>query len=110
VAKFPDCPVREHRVTGTASAGILQAKVQWGRRFHSLGYHPLFYLFRCAYRIGNPPFFVGSAAELFGFFSSLICQKPLALPDSIVQYLRREQKEKLRRLVFRSGSTHPKVS
>lgn len=110
VAKFMDCPVREHRRTGTANAGILQAKVEWGRRFHSLGYHPLFYLFRSAYRIGNAPFLVGSVAELFGFFSSVVSRKPLALPDAVVQYLRREQMQKLKHLAFRRVKTQRKIS
>jgi glycosyltransferase involved in cell wall biosynthesis len=109
VAKFPDCPVREHRVTGTASVGLLHAKVQWGRRFHSLGYHPLFYFSRCVYRIGSPPLIIGSMAELFGFFSSLIRRHPHSLPVPVVEYLRREQKEKLRNLVFRRRATQTRV-
>jgi len=110
VAKFADCPVREHRRTGTAQAGVLKSKVQWGQRFHSIGYHPLFYLFRCAYRIADAPFLIGSAAELYGFFSSMVLRKPIVLPDPVVRYLRREQMQKLRRFVFPGGATPGKAT
>jgi glycosyltransferase involved in cell wall biosynthesis len=108
VSKIPELRASEHRRTGTASAGLLRSFVQLGRRFHSLGYHPLFYVLRCLFRIANTPFLIGSAAELFGFFTGVALRKPIALPRPVVQYLRREQMQKLRLLVSRRANGLPR--
>jgi len=98
VRKFPEQAVYEQRRTGTANMGLLKSKIQEGRRFYSLGYGLVFYLLRCIYRAGNPPYVIGSGLAFWGFLNSLLRQKPLALPPELAAYLRREQRAKLKRL------------
>ena len=67
-----------------------------GRKFYSLGYEPLFYLLRCIYRIRDYPFAVGSVAALIGYLWSMIRRESIVLPPDVVQYLRTEQRTKLK--------------
>lgn len=98
VRKFPSHKVYEQRRTGSAQGRPLHAKVCEGRRCHSLGYHPLFYLARCVYRINDPPFLAGSIAALYGFLESVVVRRPTLLPSNVVAYLRAEQTKRLKRL------------
>jgi glycosyltransferase involved in cell wall biosynthesis len=86
----------EHRRTGFAHGRPLMTSLRDGRKFHSLGYGPLFYLLRCIYRIGDYPVVVGSGAALAGYFWSMIRHEPIALPQNVVEYLRMEQRIKLK--------------
>jgi hypothetical protein len=66
---------------------------------HSLGYSPLFVLFRCVYRSFESPRFLGGAAALFGYLASIWGRSPVALPPELVRFLRSEQNDKLKRLL-----------
>jgi biofilm PGA synthesis N-glycosyltransferase PgaC len=90
----------EHRQTGTATASPVIACYRLGRRFHSLGYSALFFALRCIYRIGDEPLLVGSCAQMLGFIESIVKCRPVALPIEAVRFLRRQQREKLRKMLF----------
>ena len=95
----------EHRPTGFAYGQPLMAKMREGRRFYSLGYDPVFFLLRCLYRCKDYPLMLGSGAAFFGFLRSMICRQPIVLSPEVVNYLRAEQRTKLKQaLGFRSGS------
>ena len=89
----------EHRRTSFAWGSPLKAKVREGRHFHSLGYDPRFYFMRCIYRIKEYPFVIGSMSALWGYVSRMISREPAALPAEVVNYLRKEQRAKLRRVL-----------
>ena len=99
VRKSLATPAYEHRPTGFAYGNPIVAKMCEGRRFYSLGYDPLFYLLRCIYRLHEFPFFVGSSAALVRYLYGMFRRESLALPDEVVQYLRAEQQQKMRRLL-----------
>jgi poly-beta-1,6-N-acetyl-D-glucosamine synthase len=96
VQKFPHLRVHEQRRTGSVQTSALAARVREGRRFHSLGYDPFFFLLRCLYRLGDRPVIAGSAASLAGFLDAMLRGSPVALEASVVRYLRREQRSKIR--------------
>jgi glycosyltransferase involved in cell wall biosynthesis len=98
---FPELVVREHRLTGSAVSGPLGARLKEGRRMHSLGYSPLFFLFRCIYRMFERPSVVGSMAAYWGFLASVIARRPIAVSGEMVRFLRAEQHLKLRHLLRR---------
>lgn len=104
VRKSLEDRVFEHRRTGTANSGLLQAKVREGHRFYSLGYSPTFYVLRCMYRLRDNPVFLGSAAALIGFLLSMLCRTPRLLPREAISFLRGEQRVKLRRALGFSAS------
>lgn len=95
VRTFPELSVLEHRRTGTAKASPLGARIREGRRFYSLGYGLVFFVFRCIYRSMEQPRIVGSGAALFGFLQGVFGGDSIVLPRAVVKYLRSEQREKL---------------
>lgn len=101
---FPMYRVLEHRLTGSAVARPLTARVNEGRRMYSLGYSCCFFGFRCIYRALEKPRLLGSVAALFGFLDSMIRRHPVILPPEVVHFLRSEQKQKLKRLFRLPGS------
>jgi glycosyltransferase involved in cell wall biosynthesis len=94
----------EHRRTSFAWGSPLKAKIREGSHFHSLGYDPLFYFLRCIYRLKEYPFIIGSLSALFGYMIRMIRREPVTLPRAVVDYLRKEQRAKLRNFCrLRSG-------
>ena len=96
---FEHLMVKEHRRTGSATATPLSARLREGRRMHSLGYSPLFFSLRCIYRVREQPAVIGSVAALYGYLVSALSRMPLAMSPQEVQFLRREQRGKMRRLL-----------
>lgn len=97
---FAAFPVREHRMTGSASSKPLIFRIKEGMRMHSLGYSPLFFCVRCMRRLAERPLVVGSFAALYGYWTSLLFRKPRAVSPEIVRFLRKEQRQKLKRLLY----------
>lgn len=97
VRTFPEIHVLEHRRTGTVVTNPLVARIREGRRLYSLGYGFMFFLIRCVRRSMEQPKLVGSIAALYGYLGALVKNDPIALPPSVVTYLRQEQRGKLLR-------------
>ena len=96
VRTFRDLVVRHHRLVGSGAGGVVKAKFRHGRSYYSLGYHPLFELLRCAYRITERPYLVGSVLMTCGYWWSVASGQKKELPEEVVRYLRSEQMDKLR--------------
>ena len=96
VRKSLDAPAYEHRPTGFAYGNPLQIKFFEGRRFHSLGYDPLFFALRCLSRAAEYPFVLGSGVALARYAWAALRREAHALPDDVVRFLRTEQRRKLR--------------
>ncbi|MEZ5276833.1 MAG: glycosyltransferase family 2 protein [Opitutaceae bacterium] len=96
VKKNPDLHAYEHRMTGTASTGLISSRYRLGRRFNSLGYSALFQLLRCLSRISDAPPVLGSFAEIVGYFRARISGEGPILEPDVVQFLRSEQRNRLR--------------
>jgi poly-beta-1,6-N-acetyl-D-glucosamine synthase len=100
VRKVPNNPVYEQRQTGFAHGSQWKARYKEGVQYHRLGYTPLFYCLRCAWRIGGPPFVVGSVYGLAGYLHAKLRRDPICLPPRAVSYLRSEQLGKIRRALL----------
>lgn len=94
---FTNLQVQEHRMTGSATARPLRSRIKEGKRMHSLGYSPLFFLVRCMYRIMERPVIVGSFAALLGYLESVCQSGSVAVTPEMVRFLRAEQHGKLKR-------------
>jgi hypothetical protein len=55
---------------------------------------------KCVYRSTSYPPVIGSMATMYGYLKSFLGRRSLALPDDVVQYLRAEQRSKLRKLLW----------
>lgn len=91
---FSELRLVHHRFTGSAD-GLLHDRVKYGSVCFICGYHPLFVLARCFYRLLRRPYVIGSLAILFGFIRGYISRSPQVNDKQMIRYLRNQQ---LRRL------------
>lgn len=103
VETFPDLEVFHYRPTGTAGAGQIRAKFKAGILAYSVGYHPLFELARCVFRMFDKPPLIGSFSLLAGYCWASLKRYERQVPQDFVRYLRAEQSARLRSLFLRKG-------
>lgn len=99
VQSFPELCLMHHRPMGSEKGHLLKAKYNLGRLDYSFGYHPLFEVTKCIFRFKEFPFVIGSIARLVGFFASMLKKEPLAIPPEVIDFLRNEQLQRLKKLV-----------
>jgi biofilm PGA synthesis N-glycosyltransferase PgaC len=92
---FDELCLTHHRVTGAAD-GLWKNLVKNGRANYICGYHPLFMLGKCAKRLLQPPFLVGSAGLFYGFITGYFKRIPQVDDRAAIAYLRRQQLNRLR--------------
>jgi len=99
---FPELKVVHFGLVGSSAGGRLKGRFRAGRANFDLGYHPAFQLARLVYRSKEPPYLLGSCAELIGFATGRVLNQHPAIDAKVVSHLRKEQLRRLRRLtVFR---------
>ncbi len=103
VETFPDLEVFHYRCTGTAGGGTVKAKFKAGILAYSVGYHPLFELVRCAFRLFDRPRVIGSFSLLAGYCWAFLKRFERQVPDDFVRYLRSEQFARLRSVLLHKG-------
>jgi biofilm PGA synthesis N-glycosyltransferase PgaC len=91
---FQDLHLLYHRHTGAAD-GVWANLVKNGRANYVCGYHPLFMLLKCIRRLKFRPYFVGSAALLYGFVTGYLQRVPQVDDRKTIQYLRQQQLARL---------------
>lgn len=92
---FSDQHLLHHRLTGTAD-GLIQDRVKHGKVCYVSGYHPLFVLVSCGYRIVRRPYLIGSMATLYGYVKAFLTRPPRVEDPAYIAYMRSQQ---LRRLL-----------
>ncbi|RZU39960.1 glycosyltransferase [Edaphobacter modestus] len=100
VRALPELKVMHHRVTGGADS-LLRHRFREGKMDFSVGSHPAFELVKCARRFPEHPACVGTIARLAGFFSSYFNSELPLVPPEIVDFLRKEQMNKVRTFIYR---------
>jgi len=95
VRTFSEVPVYHHRRVSTGKASILSTRFHHGVTNYLLGYHPLFQLLSCLYRIFDRPYLIGSALALLGYGWSHVRGYPRAIPDEVIHFLRAEQRARM---------------
>lgn len=91
---FKDLHLEHHRFTGTAD-GLVKDRIKHGKVCYVSGYHPLFVLASCLYRIAQKPYVVGSLAVLYGYFAAYMTHPPRVEDPSYVAYIRAQQMKRL---------------
>jgi biofilm PGA synthesis N-glycosyltransferase PgaC len=94
VKTYPELVVIHHGYVGGGK--FFRTRYRRGIQFFLLGYHPLFNIVRCLFKIRERPLLAGSIVELTGFFYARIKFKKSPLPKNLVRYLRKEQMLRLR--------------
>ena len=101
---FPDLPVLHHRRTASAG-GLLRNRFRAGLMDHSLGYHPAYELIKCARRVPERPYVVGTAIGLAGFATGYLRRSPRPVSREFVTFIRREQMQRFKALLKKRGIT-----
>jgi hypothetical protein len=90
VAAFSGQRLLHHRPTGGASP-LLRHRFREGKMDHSVGSHPAFEIAKCARRVLEKPFLLGSVTRMSGFLWSYATRRPRAIDVETMRFLRREQ-------------------
>lgn len=85
-----------------SQGGVLNRRWQMGMRDYAVGYHPCFEAIKCLSRIGDTPCVAGSCAWWCGYVAGWIARKKSIVPEPVRQHLRREQIDRMKRILLRS--------
>ncbi len=88
-----------HRRLGTAERGRLASSFSYGEKDYYLGGHPLWELFRVAFRMTKPPYIVDGAALGAGYLWAFIKRQHRPVSDELMRFHRKEQMRKLRAIL-----------
>jgi biofilm PGA synthesis N-glycosyltransferase PgaC len=99
VQSFPDAKVFHHRHTDSARGKVLKARFNQGRAEFELGNHPVFEALKCLGRLTEHPYLVGAFCRMAGFVWASIQGAERIVTREFVRYLRKEQTERIRRLL-----------
>ena len=97
-----------HRSLGTAERGKLRSLFSYGEKDYYLGGHPLWELFRIAYRISKRPYLVGGVTVGLGYAWACLRRIDRAVSDDLMRFHRKEQMRKLR-AILRSALTFKRI-
>ncbi|HLZ32507.1 MAG TPA: hypothetical protein VKP13_00725, partial [Nitrospira sp.] len=84
-----------HRHLGTAARGALAAVFDYGERDYYLGGHPLWELFRVAYRMTKRPYLLGGLSLGLGYGWAMLRGIDRSVSNELMAFHRREQMRKL---------------
>ena len=93
--QFNRIEVLHQRTTGSHS-GVVSGCFESGRFAHSMGYYPLFMFARSIHRMVRRPFFIGGISMFMGYSYSFLTRQKRKTEPSVVAYLRKKQKNRLK--------------
>lgn len=85
-----------HRTLGTAERGRFASSFSYGEKDYYLGGHPVWELFRVAYRITKRPYLLDGIALGSGYLWALLSRQKRPISDELMRFHRNEQMQKLR--------------
>lgn len=85
-----------HRHLGTAERSALASAFSYGEKDYYLGGHPVWELFRVAYRMIKKPYLVEGMALGLGYLWALVRQTEKPVSKELMQFHRKEQMWKLK--------------
>ena len=104
VRAFPELRVLHHRRTGAEKGNLWITCYRDGLKEYGYGCHPLYETAKAAARLLEAPPVIGSLLRLGGYCAAWIRREPRAIPDEILNAVRREQWERLILHVKRVGT------
>jgi glycosyltransferase involved in cell wall biosynthesis len=97
-----------HRTLGTAERGRFASSFSYGEKDYYLGGHPVWELFRVAYRMTKRPYLLDGLALGSGYLWALLRRVKRPVSDELMRFHRKEQMQKLR-AILRSLVTFRRV-
>jgi len=83
------------RHLGTAERGVLASSFSYGEKDYYLGGHPVWELFRAAYRLSKPPYIVDGLALGLGYGWAMVRRVNRPVSEQLIAFHRKEQMQKL---------------
>ena len=96
---FRERSFHHHRNMGTAGRGLIGSAFLSGKRDYFLGGHPVWEIFRVAYRCVKRPYVAGGVALGLGYCFALLRRTPRAVSRELMTFHRKEQMTKLRAIL-----------
>jgi len=96
-----------HRPLGTADRSVLAASYSYGRKDYFLGGHPLWELFRVAFRMTKRPYILDGLALGAGYSGAAVRRLKRPVSKELMAFHRREQMKKLRVIIKRALLLQP---
>jgi glycosyltransferase involved in cell wall biosynthesis len=84
-----------HRRLGTAERGVLASSFSYGEKDYYLGGHPVWEMFRVAYRSTKRPYILDGMALGLGYCWAFVRQTPRPVSRELMAFHRKEQMTKL---------------
>ncbi len=84
-----------YRHLGTAERGLLASSFSYGEKDYYLGGHPVWEMFRVAYRATKRPYLTGGAALGLGYCWAFLRRTPRPVSRQLMAFHRKEQMTKL---------------
>lgn len=88
-----------YRHLGTAERSVVSSLFSYGEKDYYLGGHPVWELFRVAYRATKQPYVIGGIALGLGYCSALLRRTPRPVGKELVAFHRKEQMLKLKAIL-----------
>jgi hypothetical protein len=88
-----------YRSLGTAERSLLASTFSYGEKDYYLGGHPLWEIFRVAYRATKRPYMVGGIALYAGYLSAFVRRMKRPVSDDLLRFHRKEQMLKLKTIL-----------
>lgn len=88
-----------YRCLGTAERGHLASSFSYGEKDYYLGGHPLWEIFRVAYRMTRWPYLVDGIALGLGYSSAFLRRMKRPVSDELMRFHRKEQMLKLKKIL-----------
>lgn len=85
-----------YRHLGTAERSVAAAMFSYGEKDYYLGGHPLWEIFRVAYRMFKQPYVIGGLALGLGYGWAMVRRVKRPISKELMKFHRREQMRKLR--------------
>jgi len=93
VRTYPMLKVFHHRERGVVD--VIRTRFKRGAGYYRLGYHPVFLLARCVFRLRERPALIASVSILWGYIGAWATRTGHIVSSDSIHFLRREQMRKL---------------
>ena len=97
-----------YRSLGTAERSVLSSAFSYGEKDYYLGGHPLWELFRVAYRMTKRPYLLAGIALLLGYVFAFLRRIERPVSVELMRFHRQEQLKKLK-TILKSFATFKKI-
>ena len=88
---------------GAETCDAACARFRHGQEEYLVGGHPLWQVLRGMFQMKNQPLVVGGLSLIAGYASAWVTRRPSPIPSALREFHRREQMDRLRRVIFKGA-------